>query len=102
MNREQFEAHLEQITYLLREAVKKEVFRSAKEFEDRVRQVAHEVVPPGDKEYPKYPHPQAFPDIDLGEFGIEVKFTLNDDWRSVANSVLETNRIESVKYIYVV
>jgi hypothetical protein len=48
------------------------------------------------------PHPQAFPDIAMGEYGVEVKFTLNDTWRSVANSVLETQRIESVKQIYIV
>jgi hypothetical protein len=38
----------------------------------------------------------------MGDFGVEVKFTLNDTWRSVANSVLETQRIESVKHIYIV
>ena len=32
------------------------------------------------------PHPYAFPDIVLGKFGIEVKFTEIDTWRSVANS----------------
>jgi len=46
------------------------------------------------------PHPQAFPDIEIGEYGIEVKFTLNDEWRSIANSVLETNRIEEVLHVY--
>jgi hypothetical protein len=34
------------------------------------------------------PHPQAFPDIAVGNFGVEVKFTLSDTWRSVANSVM--------------
>lgn len=48
------------------------------------------------------PHPQAFPDIAIGNFGIEVKFTTNDTWRSVANSVLETNRIEKVEKVYIV
>lgn len=45
---------------------------------------------------------QAFPDIAMGEYGVEVKFTLNDTWRSIANSVLETQRIDEVKHIYVV
>jgi hypothetical protein len=48
------------------------------------------------------PPAQAFPDIALGEFGVEVKFTLEDKWRSVANSVLETQRVEAVKKIYIV
>ena len=31
-----------------------------------------------------------------------MKFTLSDTWRSVANSVLETNRIEAVEVVYIV
>lgn len=38
----------------------------------------------------------------MGEYGVEVKFTRNDTWRSIANSVLETQRIDEVKHIYVV
>ncbi len=38
----------------------------------------------------------------MGEYGVEVKFTLNDTWRSIANSVLETQRIDEVKHIYIV
>ncbi|MBE3039244.1 MAG: restriction endonuclease [Chloroflexi bacterium] len=48
------------------------------------------------------PHPYIFPDIVLGEFGIEVKFTANDTWRSVANSVFESTRDQKVRHIYVV
>lgn len=45
---------------------------------------------------------QAFPDIAMGEYGVEVKYTTADTWRSIANSVLETQRVEGVRYIYVV
>lgn len=38
----------------------------------------------------------------MGIYGVEVKFTKNDTWRSVANSILETQRVESVKHIYIV
>lgn len=48
------------------------------------------------------PHPYGFPDIVLGNFGIEVKFTTKDTWRSVANSVFESYRSDDVKHIYVV
>ncbi len=48
------------------------------------------------------PHPYAFPDISLGEFGVEVKFTSKDTWRSVANSIFETFRNPEIVYIYVV
>ncbi|MDR1081090.1 MAG: restriction endonuclease [Deltaproteobacteria bacterium] len=79
------------------------VFKSSQQFENRVREVLDEhtqnlMTAKIDFE----PHPQAFPDIAIGEFGVEVKFTLIDTWRSVANSVLETQRIESVKHIYII
>lgn len=45
---------------------------------------------------------QAFPDIAMGEYGVEVKYTTADTWRSIANSVLETQRVGGVRYIYVV
>jgi len=48
------------------------------------------------------PHPYAFPDIVLGKLGVEVKFSTNDTWRSVANSVFESTRDASVEQIYVV
>ena len=48
------------------------------------------------------PHPYGFPDIALGQFGVEVKFTIDDTWRTVANSVFERHRAKGVKYVYVV
>lgn len=47
-------------------------------------------------------HPHVFPDFSLGELGVEVKFTKNDTWRSVANSVFEGHRSRAVKHVYVV
>lgn len=44
--------------------------------------------------------PQVFPDIVYEQFGIEVKFTDSDSWRSIANSVFEGSRDPNVKYIY--
>lgn len=48
------------------------------------------------------PDAQVFPDIVIGEFGIEVKFTTNDTWRSIANSVFESTRSPAVRHIYLV
>lgn len=76
-------------------------FDSSKHFENRVREIVQETM--GSSVSIDFdPHPQAFPDIAIGEFGIEVKFTTNDTWRSVANSVLETNRVKDVKEIYLI
>jgi hypothetical protein len=48
------------------------------------------------------PHPYIFPDIVLADFGVEVKFTENDTWRSVANSVFESTKSKDVKHVYIV
>lgn len=47
------------------------------------------------------PHPYAFPDIVLGTHGVELKFSSSDSWRTVANSIFERHRVESVRDIYV-
>jgi len=103
MTKENFELILDKCCELLTIEARTIGFKSSAQFENRVREVLDTLT--------RYdtsckidfePRPQAFPDIAVGEYGVEVKFTLNDTWRSVANSVLETQRIESVKRIYVV
>ncbi|MDP8214175.1 MAG: hypothetical protein P9M10_03185 [Candidatus Euphemobacter frigidus] len=43
-----------------------------------------------------------FPDIVAGEYyGVEVKSTRQDHWKTTGNSVLESTRIESVERIYI-
>jgi hypothetical protein len=78
-------------------------FKTSFQFENRVREILS-VLTKNDNSFciDFSPHPQAFPDIAMGEYGVEVKFTLSDTWRSVANSVLETQRVESVKQIYII
>ena len=101
MTKEEFEQHLDAIASKLRTEARVRAFATSKQFEDRVRDVVSETIVDPSIAIDFEPHPQAFPDIAVGEFGIEVKFTTNDEWRSVANSVLETNRIESVKHVYI-
>ncbi|MCA1909147.1 MAG: hypothetical protein LDL39_12375 [Magnetospirillum sp.] len=97
---ETFEAALDQITAVLKAEIGKRPLKDAKVFENRVREVAAHVL--GAETIDFDPAAQAFPDIAIGRFGIEVKFTTADSWRSVANSVLETNRVQSVERIYLV
>ncbi len=102
MQQKQFESLLDAVcTQLTRESLT-HVFDSAKAFETRVREVMQTNLPDPSVTIDFDPHSQAFPDIAVGEYGIEVKFSLSDTWRSVANSVLERNRIESIKTIYIV
>ncbi|WP_386683067.1 hypothetical protein [Loktanella sp. R86503] len=44
---------------------------------------------------------QAFPDIVIGNFGVEVKATESDSWRCIANSVSEGKRSAAVDNIYI-
>lgn len=71
-------------------------------FEDRVREVIGDLLKTYNVPVNFSPHPFGFPDIVLGEYGVEVKFTVNDTWRSVANSVFEGFRNQDVRHIYVV
>lgn len=102
MTKNEFERVLDVVTGRLGEEARQSPFVSAKAFENRVREVVRDAINNEAIEIDFDPHPQAFPDIAIGEFGIEVKFTTNDTWRSVANSVLETNRIDAVKTVYIV
>jgi hypothetical protein len=102
MTKEGFERLLDSVVATLRDEAGHAPFTTAKQFENRVREVVKASIDDPTINIDFDPHPQAFPDIAVGEFGIEVKFTTNDTWRSVANSVLETNRINEVKTVYIV
>lgn len=103
MKKNKFESILDRICEILTKEAKIKIFDSSDFFEKRVRQELKRAVEFDNSIKIDFsPHPQAFPDIAVGSFGVEVKFTLNDTWRSVANSILETNRIENVDKIYIV
>ena len=78
------------------------VYKRSIDFENRVREVMKELLIEYQAEVDFDPHPHVFPDIVLGKFGVEVKFTTNDTWRSVANSVFEGTRSQEVEFIYII
>ena len=47
-------------------------------------------------------HPNAFPDLLVNGFGVEVKFTKRKTWHGTGNSILEGMRDEDTNQIYVV
>lgn len=103
MERQQFEQLLTKCCEQLAQEARIKLFASSSAFEDRVRQVLDEHSDDRTQFVIDFhPPAQAFPDIVIGEYGIEVKFTTADTWRCIANSVQENQRVESVKYIYVV
>jgi hypothetical protein len=78
------------------------MYDQSKPFENRVREIIGNLLVQWKIPVDFAPHPYGFPDIVLGKFGVEVKFTKEDTWRSVANSVLETFRGKDVRHIYLV
>lgn len=103
MTKNEFEEILNKCCAQLTEEARTTGFKTSAQFETRVREVLSVITKDDETfEIDFNPNPQAFPDIAMGEYGVEVKFTLNDTWRSIANSVLETQRIDEVKHIYVV
>lgn len=70
-------------------------------FEGRVRELLLQLAFDKGLKVNLSPHPHVFPDIVLAPFGIEVKVTNKDSWRSIANSVFESTRGEGVEHIYV-
>jgi hypothetical protein len=102
-NLNQFEALLNHACELLTtECRDQQKFTDSKLFEARVRTVIGSLIKEFGIPIDVSPHPYGFPDIVLGNLGVEVKFTSNDTWRSVANSVFESFRNKDVKEIYVV
>ena len=103
MTRNEFEEILNKCCAQLTDEARITGFKTSVQFENRVREVLADITKNDETFQIDFnPHPQACPDIAMGEYGVEVKFTLNDTWRSIANSVLETQRIDEVKHIYVV
>lgn len=103
MNTNDFERLLDELcARLTRECTAGRRLTVSKSFENRVREVIRTLLVQFKIPVDFAPHPYGFPDIVLGKFGVEVKFTTNDTWRSVANSVFESFRNKDVKRIYVV
>lgn len=103
MTKSEFEDILDRCCEQLTAEARTNGFRTSSQFENRVREVLHDLTADDNSfEIDFNPPAQAFPDIAMGEYGVEVKFTLNDIWRSIANSVLETQRVDEVKHIYIV
>lgn len=102
MTENEFIEILEKICIVLKNDLIISGFKSAKDFESRVREISRIMVKDSEIHIDPNPPAQAFPDISIGKFGIEVKFTTNDTWLSIANSVLESNRVLSVEKVFVI
>ena len=79
MTKNEFEEILNKCCTQLTDEARTTVFKSSAQFENRVREVLADITENDETFQIDFnPHPQAFPDIAMGEYGVEVKFTLND------------------------
>ncbi len=102
LNLADFERLLDDLCNSLTAECSRVKFDKSATFETRVREILKGLVEKYGLAVNFDPHPYVFPDIVLKEYGIEVKFTTNDTWRSVANSVFEGTRDPGVRHIYVI
>jgi hypothetical protein len=101
MNPADFEGMLDTLCARLRHSLTTGTrFATSPEFEKAVRDQLVELLRDSDFAVDFSPHPHVFPDIVIPPFGIEVKFSKHDTWRSVANSVFESTRHPEVETIY--
>jgi len=97
-----FENFLTLVVNKLRLEAQQQPFNDALGFEGRIREIINDMGGYNGLLVDQKPHPHAFPDISIGVHGIEVKHTLKNTWRSVANSILESSRDTQVEKIYVI
>ncbi len=97
-----FEDFLDNLVKILTKESQLKRFLKPIEFEQRIRHAINSQGGWDGKLVDLEPHPQIFPDIPMGVNGIEVKFSENDTWRSIANSVFEGSRDKTVENIYVI
>lgn len=103
LTKKEFEKFLDEVCTVLRQEAKNAPFKSQDIFENRVRALCIAKIPAyADIVINPEPVPPIFPDVPIGEYGVEVKFTLKDTWRSVANSIQEKNKADGVQHIYVI
>lgn len=88
-------------TDLTRDIRESSAYHVPSQFEARVRTTLQSHLRASGIQIDLAPHPHIFPDIVIGEFGVEVKVSHTDTWRSVANSVFEGTRDIGVKHIYI-
>ncbi len=101
IERRSFEELLSKATLKLTQDLKSSTkYHSSKSFEQQVRVVLSEILKDMGFPVDMSPPAQEFPDIIIGNFGVEVKYSDNNTWRSIANSIFEGSRKQGVDYVY--
>ncbi|MBD2160078.1 hypothetical protein H6F46_05150 [Limnothrix sp. FACHB-1083] len=99
MNSSEFEIILKSVTQALNQEIQVHgKFQKSEQFEEKVRDLLEREGLDIDRNSKS----QAFPDIAIEQFGVEVKFTEKDNWRSIANSISEGQRVPGIEKIYLI
>lgn len=77
-------------------------YHNSRLFEQRVREVLGDILIDMGLSVDMSPPAQEFPDIIIGNFGVEVKYSDKNTWRSIANSIFEGSRKQGVDYVYLI
>jgi hypothetical protein len=102
VDNEQFEAILKATCDELTSEVRTgTVAENSGDFEEQVRRVLADQLRKHGAGQALDPKVQGFPDIVVGNYGVEVKFTVKDTWISIANSIHESHRMSGIDCIYV-
>lgn len=100
---EQFETVLDEVvTQLSKDLLASNVYHDPKEFEQHARDVLQRTCDKHGLKLVSGQHPHSFPDVSLNGFGVEVKFTKNNTWVAVGNSIFEGMRTEGIENVYVI
>ncbi|MEQ1723266.1 MAG: restriction endonuclease [Pseudobdellovibrio sp.] len=103
LKQDQFEEHLANVCKKLTKEMQTnpKAFKTSGDLEKRARELFSKIVVQHGLKIDIAPPAQDFPDIIIGKYGVEVKFTLNNTWRSVANSISEGSKNAHVEQIYI-
>lgn len=103
MDRKVFEKLLDEAVQILtKKARRSRANHQSAAFERQVRETLNGLIREHGLSVDLEPTIQSFPDIVVNGFGIEVKVTSGDSWRTVANSINEGTRIADIEDIYII
>ena len=103
MSAQEFEALLDRTVDILTENLRSsQLYHGPTEFQQHVLDMLKVAARDSNIEVVPSYHPHAFPDIVANGFGIEVKYTKQDTWTAVGNSIFEGMRDRTVDSVYVI
>lgn len=103
MQKSDFILILQSTASQLEQEAKTKKFTNSKSFETRTREIIASELSKRNSELEVNfnSHAQEFPDICLGKYGVEVKFTEKDTWSGVANSISQGMKDNTVEEVYI-